>query len=124
MSKIWEKLAEKEHYVDAIVEYVKHYGNATFIEIQRILSPYMKVKGEYSLESTVMKNLILWTGLSKELSEILIELHKNKQTIYEPADVSDYTSKGVKINLPILEEIPTGELNEPHWYPYIIKLSE
>jgi len=124
MSKIWRELAEKGCYADAIVEYVKHYGKATFVEIQRKLSPYMEVTGEYLLESRVIKNLIIWEGLSKELAEILLELHNNKQIIYESTDISDYTSVGVKINLPILEEIPKEELTEPHWYPYIIKLSK
>ena len=108
---------------DQVFDFIEERDHVTFVEIQKEFSELIDVKGKYALE--LCKNGILWTGLSKELHEVLRNLLNSKRIFVHPASRITYLIDGTCLSLPTPKKLPKDGLHvgyeQPVWIPSCLR---
>lgn len=117
----WEQLASAGKPADAVVEYVRYYDWVTFVELERF-EPYLPVKGDRAIHFETDPNLIVWPGMSSELTELICELLRDRRLFFHPTVPLTYMLDGGVPNLPVAKRLPQGGYRTPHWLPTCIRV--
>jgi len=99
----------------AIVAYVKKYERVTYVQLIRELG--VAAEGDYVLTWPDDRNVILWEGVSSEFREAMDRLLKEERIYYWPDSRWTYFDDGCVLVLPVVEELPKGGHERPHWLP-------
>jgi hypothetical protein len=67
-------------------------------------------------------NVVLWTGISPELAELLSNLISSRRIYIHPAALDSYKERGKGVKLPVVTELAEDRLSRPCWFPAALKL--
>ncbi|OUJ18420.1 hypothetical protein AMET1_1336 [Methanonatronarchaeum thermophilum] len=108
----------KKEIKNKVCEYIEENDGATFIELKKLLKNKIDVNGQYALTAPTNDNLIFWSDMSKELTEIITELIEEKEIMYIPTHPLPYMAEGGGLKLPLAKKPkPKNGYQEPHWTP-------
>lgn len=106
-----------ERIADAILTLVtENGGGVSFAEIMQCVGE--PAKGDLALE--IAPNVILWSGMSKDLVDACALLRDK----IEPctASVIVYYIDGAALSLPIAKQLRKQGYKKPHWLPVVFNL--
>lgn len=110
----------------AILDYIKTAGgSATFVDVMRVASDYVEVKGECELYLGGV-NVVLWAGMSEILSGIMSELLSDKQyrLVSRLTSVFTYSADGMTLDLPIAKKPSKTGYKTKHWLPVCLLIAD
>lgn len=94
----------------------KDNSGFSFVEIERFAEKEgIQPKGDITISSG---QITYWSGLSKELKEVIVELYNEAKIYYKPTSLLVYVADQYALNLPIAEE--KTEYEKEHWLPVMI----
>src|SRR5207237_2461902 len=70
----WMELAEHGQLNAAVVEYLRRCDEAPFPTLQEDFGPFLETSGEQGLALRADPNVVLWSGMSQPLAELLSSL--------------------------------------------------
>lgn len=97
---------------EQIYKKIKDLGQVSFINLEEIEG----FKGEFSLEIKNNK-IVLWSGLSQEAIDSILELEKEKKIEASATTRFVYAIDGGGLNLPIVKS--KRKYLKPHWLPVV-----
>lgn len=104
---------------DRVVDFIRDRDWVTFVELQKEFDGDMEVKGDHALEAC--KNGVLWSGMSKEFSDLLDGLIRKKRIFTHPACTMTYLIDGGGLRLPVPKNLPKDGVHvgyeQPVWLP-------
>jgi len=118
----WAKLAEHGQLPSAAVELTRLRDRVTWCDMQQTFAPYLSSEGEYGLALKSDPKIILWTGLSQEMADLISSLLGSRRLYLHPVELELYRAAGRGLKLPVLTEIPTERLQRPHWLPVCLRV--
>jgi hypothetical protein len=105
---------EQASIEDNLVEFVRLRDWVTFVEIANFLrTEGMETKGIH--EITARENLIIWTGMSEQFSNLIMCLIRNQRIFPHPSDRWSYFLDGDYLDFPIAKRM--ADYKKPHWIP-------
>lgn len=111
---------EREEWKEKVLRCVRTYGSTTFANLMQELGA--GAKGEYALLVPGCRNLYIWQGLSKELTDAVGDLHEAGAIRFCPVDTMVYALDGQVMHLPVSYEPKDHE--RPRWCPMAIEASD
>lgn len=119
----WLVLAEHGQLKAALVEYLRRHGSATFPNLQASLQEVMETIGDVGLALRADTNAVLWSGLSRELADLLADLIGSRRVYLNQCAAEAYKSSGKLPPLPEIIKLPTdARLPKPGWLPMLLSL--
>ncbi len=106
----------KKEWKENILKFVSYYGGATFANLMNRFGE--AAKGEYTIFVPKCRNLVLWSNMSKELSNAIIELHAEKLIKFDPDSVFLYVLDGMILPHPVAYKL--GDYPIYHWCPMVM----
>ncbi len=119
----WRQLAERGQINAAVIEYVRPRTAVGFSRLQEEFQDLFDTRGEIGLALRSDPNVVLWSGLSAELSELLVNLIKAKRLFLHPAPPGFYASEELGFTLPSVSGLDEKKLPRPGWYPVTLQVS-
>ncbi|MBX3451672.1 MAG: AAA family ATPase [Planctomycetaceae bacterium] len=110
----WAQLAAHGQIKAAIVDYVRRERDVLFSELTTAFLPYIECNGEFGLAVRTNPNMVLWTGLSKELCDLICELVTSKRLYVHPTAASRYAGTAFPELVP-LRELTDEAVPRPSW---------
>lgn len=117
----WAALAKHGQLKAAVTEYVREHGETMFPVLQEKFAEYLPTTGDQGLASKVNPNTVLWTGMSAELCQVLVELLTAKRLYVHPVDVKHYQALQQILKLPVIHEPTDEKLPRPSWLPSALR---
>ncbi len=114
------ELAAAGQLEEAVVAKVKELDYVTWVEIVRLLRPHMKVDGDFALMIDESSNIVLWAGISEELSDLITKLIQEQRIFYHPASWMAYLIDGGILRFPLMKRARTYK--KPHWAPVCFRV--
>jgi hypothetical protein len=106
----------------AIVEYLRKHDIALFPKIQEDFTGYLTTSGDQGLALRSDLNVVLWTGMSRELAELLAELIAARRIYVHTAGAEAYKTLGRTLKLPAIAQVPDEKSPRPSWLPSALRL--
>lgn len=119
---LWQSLAETGQLKTALVDYIRDRKEALFPELMDAFGPYLVTTGHYGLASRANPNVVLWTGLSGELAELIVELVTARRIYVAVSSRTRYGDDAPDNRLTLLEEVPSGPVAKPAWLPVMLRM--
>lgn len=111
------RISQRE-LAEAVAELVESTDWVTFNQISQFLERlHVPSRGELNLSMSMDRNVLLWSGMSEEMSEVLVELMDQKRIFAHRSTVAAYHVQGGVLGLPLAESPRAGGLHHPHWLP-------
>ncbi len=120
----WREHADRGDYHTAIVEYIRERELVTFREAAACLADYIDVEGGCGLRLPTDSNVIIWDGMSRAVSDLLIALLRDGRLYLQRCDVTPYQLGGWVLKLPVIDAVPSGPLSQPHWLPCLLSTED
>jgi hypothetical protein len=119
-----QELLKAGRYVDALVaEVARLGGGVSFVEVERLLAPYIETKGEHAIELPGIENAIIWMGMSREFAAIAHEALTTMRLWLHASSAFVYAVDGAMLSLPIVKRRPpSGRFTRLHWAPSTFSL--
>lgn len=117
MDAKWKELAKNKKNAEAMVEFIRYFDWVSFIQLQRAFEPYMQVYGNILIE--MEDNVILWSGMSQEFTDMVLNLIKAKKIYYHPGAMLNYMMDGGVLDIPLYKQ--KREYKTPHWVPTMLR---
>jgi len=118
----WMELAEHGQLNAAIGEYLRRCDAAPFCKIQDDFGAFMTTTGEQGLALRADPNIVLWSGMSQELAELLSSLIAQRRIYLHASGVDVYKELGKAVKLPVLEAMTEDKQPRPVWLPTVLRL--
>ena len=96
---------------EAILQYIRQYRGVSFVELTHRVDGG---KGDWEI-ALFGGSLVLWTGLSKPLIDLLTSLREEKAIVCVPGPSLVYMIDGEMLRLPIAKRYKAYKT--PHWLP-------
>lgn len=109
------ELLEQGKYVDAVIDMIRQREGVTFVEIEKLLSPYMEVNGDYALYSNSYPTLIFWMGISEQYFEVMKQVMSSGKVEGLPTHYLTYYADGKVPTMPLARKVM--QYKDPHWVP-------
>lgn len=119
----WKQFADHGQMNAAAIEYVRARTAVGFDAMQNDFAEFLETTGPIGIALRSDPNVVLWSGLSGEFSELLAALIKNHRLFAHPAPSSFYAEKDLPFSLPTVEVLTDEKLQRPYWFPVTIKVS-
>lgn len=100
---------------DEIVKFIKDYGYVTFPELT---SKIPKTAGDQYIALPGYPNIWLWSGLSPDGADAIIELIEEQSIFVHPASQMTKLAYGGALNLP--EATKAHQYAKPHWFVCVL----
>jgi hypothetical protein len=104
---------------ERLIEYVKQKDWVSFVEVERVLSEFMEVKGTTSIQGA--PNVILWMGVSEDLADLILELVNEGVLFLWRTQFLTYLIDGRGLTLPIAKRPPKEGYKKPRWLPTCLR---
>ena len=75
-------------------------------------------QGEFVIASSINHNVIFWSGISAEASDILNEMCQAGEFEYQPTTPLTYLIDGAMLSLPQVKS--KRNYKTPHWLPVVL----
>ena len=118
----WMELAEHGQLNAAVVEYLRRCDVAAFPNLQDDFAPFLPTAGEQGLALRADPNIVLWSGMSQQLAELLSTLIAQRRIYLHPAGADVYKSLGKALKLPVVEKLADEKQARPVWLPAAFRL--
>lgn len=118
----WKELAEAGQLNAAVVEYLRRCEAAPFPTLQDDFAPFLETAGDQGLALRADPNVVLWSGMSQELVELLSTLISQRRIYVHPAASDTYKTLGKALKLPVVEELDESKQARPVWMPAAMNL--
>ena len=106
-----------------LLTYIREKDWVTYVEVERVLAPYIPVRGDYAIEHPTIDNLLFWCGVSAEVCAIVNELFEARQIWRVPAERLAYHIDGKVLSLPIPRRVQQ-RYAKPYWLPTCLRATE
>jgi hypothetical protein len=113
----WAALARHGQLKAAVTEFVRTNGETLFPVLQETLAEYFPTSGEQGLAVRTNPNTVLWSGMSQELCQILVDLVASKRLYVHPVALKAYEQLQKVLRLPVIHEPTDDRLPRPSWLP-------
>lgn len=118
----WMELAEHGQLNAAVIEYLRRCDAAPFPKLQADFAQFLTTTGEQGLALRGDPNVVLWSGMSQELAELLSSLIAQRRIYIHPASTEVYKALGKGVKLPLLEKLNDEKQPKPVWLPTAFRL--
>jgi SpoVK/Ycf46/Vps4 family AAA+-type ATPase len=118
----WMELAEHGQLNAAVIEYLRRCEEAPFPTLQEDFSPFLETSGEQGLALRADPNVVLWSGMSQPLAELLSSLISQRRIYIHQTPAETYKALGKGVKLPLLEKLDEQKQPRPVWMPAAFKL--
>lgn len=118
----WQNLAEHGQLNAAVIEYLRRHDLGLFPKLQDDFTGYLTTSGDQGLALKSDLNIIFWTGMSRELAELLAELIAARRIYIHTTPAEPYKSIGKALKFPTIGELPEGKSPRPVWMPTALRL--
>jgi hypothetical protein len=115
--------AQEGRFADAVALFVNAYRGVTYVELQNRLLPYMETKGDF-VPGLDGKNIVFWSGVSKELHEAIREAIVSGRIHAAPTVPLTYMIDGRMLDLPIAKRPPKSGYKQTRWLPVVFNPGE
>lgn len=109
----------KKEWKTKVLKCVNSHCGASFVNLIEEIGS--NAKGEYEIVVPQSRNLILWTGLSKELIDTLSALKDKKVIRFRPVSSMVYVMDGQTLSYPVAYE--AKDYPVPHWCPVVVEMN-
>lgn len=103
--------------VEACVSLIKRINYCSAVNLRRELETFFDTRGDGWLE--VQRNVILWTDMSPEFTEVMAALLGDKRVDVRLTSTFVYLADGVMLSLPVAQRVPAKGYTKPHWLPVV-----
>jgi hypothetical protein len=117
----WAALAKHGQLKAAVTEFVRTNGETLFPVLQESFADYFPTTGDQGLAARANPNTVLWTGMSQELCQILVDLVASKRLYVHPVAVEEYQELAQSLKLPFIHEPTDEKLARPSWLPSSVR---
>lgn len=105
--------------INKTLQYIEKKESITFLQLEQYLHRYMDTVGKEDIRH-VCKNLIVWTQISNEFFQFVLQLQATKRITFSMVDENLYPANKKRPQLPVARE--AVDHNELHWTPLVIRL--
>lgn len=114
---------DKETFKKALVADAKKRDWYSFKKVVDFAEEHgISACGDYVLGQSNF-NIVYWSNLSEELSEIINELIISKQLFYHPTEYLTYLIDGCILEMPVVKRVPNKNgYKKPHWWPLCLRV--
>ncbi len=120
LKRDWYELADQGEYSDALLEFVRAYQPATIDEVADCLGDHIEVVGDHVLRLASNPDVILWSGMSLQLVQLVDKLIGDDRVSLQCCDPCLYQLNGHVVQVPVIQYVPVGRLAEPSWLPCVL----
>lgn len=110
-----EDMLKQGQFVEAIEEFVSHNGGVSFVELERLLAPYMEVEGDVAFFLPGYETILLWGGISKAFFDAVTTALVEHRIETHPTNVLVYFIDGSVPRMPIAKRLI--QYKKDHWLP-------
>lgn len=100
--------------------FVAERDHVSFVELEGHMASVMDARGELALE--ILPNVIVWSGMSAPLAELVRDLLNRHEIHAHPASALVYFVDGKALTLPLAKRLPRGGYTTPHWLPVVLRI--
>jgi SpoVK/Ycf46/Vps4 family AAA+-type ATPase len=118
----WMELAEHGQLNAAVIEYLRRCDAALFPSLQDDFAPFLTTAGDQGLALRTDPNVVLWSGMSQDLAQLLSTLIAQRRIYLHPAPAEGYKERGKTMKLPVVENLGDDKQARPVWMPAAIRL--
>ena len=118
----WMELAEHGQLNAAVIEYLRRCDAAPFPKLQEDFAPFLTTTGEQGLALRADPNVVLWSGMSQELAELLSSLIAQRRIYIHATGIDMYKALGKALKLPVVEKLDETKQARPVWMPAAFRL--
>ena len=112
----------KRALADAVVRLVERSDWVTFVQLAQFLeSLEVPWRGEINLSMASDRNVLLWSGMSRQMSEVVLSLLDERRIFAHRSSIAAYHVHGGALSLPLADRPARGGLQEPHWLPVALR---
>ena len=109
--------------VDAVANLVAESDWVTFVQISEFLERRgIRTKGRMNLSLASDQNVLLWSGMSRPMCDVLLALMDEKRIFAHRASVTAYHVHGGVLSLPLADAPRARGLAQPHWLPVAFRV--
>lgn len=105
---------------EAVCAYVKYFDHVSFVELGKILEPYLPTKGNHCLCLPDYENLVVWLGMSPEWTQLMIRLLADHRVYLYPSSSLVYLIDGGFPRMPIAKSV--RHYKTEHWCPTVLRV--
>jgi hypothetical protein len=116
----WNLLAREGKLADAVAAYVEHYDWVTFVEIERLLEPFIPTRGTLALE--IAPNTIMWADMSEEFCAVMHEIQERKLIWPHGVSLLSYLADGGVLTLPLAKRPSKKGYVKERWLPIAFRV--
>ena len=117
----WAALAKHGQLKAAVTEFVRSNGETLFPVLQETFEEYIPANGDQGLAARANPNTVLWSGMSQELCQILVDLVASKRLYVHPVAIEEYQELKKSLKLPVIHEPTDEKLSRPSWLPSSVR---
>ena len=99
----------------AVLDYIRAQDWVTYVEIEKVLAPYIQVAGEGDIEMGDFANVALWGGVSRAFVDTVNEVLRTQLVCRQPVSVMRYLLDGTYLTLPLAKRL--RDYAKPRWLP-------
>lgn len=115
-----QTLARAGKLPDAVCAYVKQKDYVSFVQIERLLTPYLPIKGNHALCFSDHENIVLWAGMSQEWVTLMRQLLAEHRVYPYPSVPMVYWVDGGVPVLPLARTV--RHYKDVHWFPVTLRV--
>jgi hypothetical protein len=110
-------MTDNSELKDKVCEYISEHRGVTFVELERLLSDEIEVRGEYNITSSKDDNIIFWINVSEQFADIINELIASGRVDISATRPFVYAVDGKQIAMDTAKQPPKDGYKNPHWLP-------
>ena len=117
----WLQLAQHGQIPAAVIDYLQEHNHATWSKLLNDFEAYVEVRGQYGIVLRSDPKIVIWTRMSREIVDILLDFISGRRLYLHPTPVEEYPDES-RLNLPALTELPEERVTSPAWMPTDLRL--
>lgn len=116
----WRTMIAEGRVRAGILEYVSEQNEITLAELQDTLTGHVESQGEFGLALRADPHVVIWHGMSAEISAPLAKLISDRKLYLHPVSSSRYGEAAANVPLPKLSALTDTRLSKASWLPVSI----
>tara|TARA_R100000808_G_scaffold3929_1_gene13372 strand:- start:10818 stop:11195 length:378 start_codon:yes stop_codon:yes gene_type:complete len=117
--ELYGELLKEGKYVEAGIKYVFDHNYVSFVELEKLFSPYLTVKGDYCITNSTHHTIKYWCDISKEFLEIFKKILGHEGIALAKSDRLTYAIDGRIINMDLAKR-DNHSYKTDRWLPVVL----